>query len=435
MFWFLSIVYAVCSFFLTYCLERIDTQFVLASFALLFLLYFAVFSLKAGVKDILVSAIIIRSILIFAEPNLSDDIYRYIWDGRSSVQMINPFLYLPSDLFQSNPDSDILTSELLEKMNSPEYYSVYPAFSQILFAVSSVFAPTSFISNVVVLKFLYLLFEIGTMFLILSFLKLRKMPEHLLSLYALSPLVIIEVMGNAHLEGVMVFFLIAALYYLEKKNYSWSSVFLALAVSTKMLPLILMPAILLFIPRRKFLIYTGTFTLTSVTLFLPFFNIEIVHNIFQSIDLYFQKFEFNASIYYLVREIGFLIAGYNIISIAGKLLAIISTMMIVFLAFMQRSKNIYALISVSYFSFLIYFAFATTIHPWYLTTLVGLSVFLPYRTAIVWSGTVTVSYVTYNTFPYQESLALVIAEYFIVIAYMIYELWYKKTPQEIHPAE
>lgn len=73
------------------------------------------------------------------------------------------------------------------------------------------------------------------------------------------------------------------------------------------------------------------------------------------------------------------------------------------------------------FSIATYFFFATTIHPWYLTTLVALSVVSRYRFALVWSGMATLSYSIYQSIPYQEQTIFACIEYAVVFGVLMVE--------------
>jgi alpha-1,6-mannosyltransferase len=70
----------------------------------------------------------------------------------------------------------------------------------------------------------------------------------------------------------------------------------------------------------------------------------------------------------------------------------------------------------------LYFAMATTIHPWYASTLVAVSIFTKFRYPIVWSYLIFLSYATYQTSLYQENLWLVALEYLVVLSVIIYEI-------------
>jgi hypothetical protein len=165
-------------------------------------------------------------------------------------------------------------------------------------------------------------------------------------------------------------------------------------------------------------------------LFAPFISQDLIRNFGSSVNLYFQKFEFNASVYYLIREAGFWLKGYNVIGTAGPFLSLFSLLVMLLLAFQParfRSlvKPAYqeaALFTWLLFTLSIYYFSATTVHPWYLTTLVAISVLTPYRFPLVWSALVPLTYFAYRTSEYQESGWLVALEYGFVFGWMIYEI-------------
>ena len=70
-----------------------------------------------------------------------------------------------------------------------------------------------------------------------------------------------------------------------------------------------------------------------------------------------------------------------------------------------------------------YYLLATTVHPWYITSLVLISLFTGYRYPVVWSISIMLSYAAYRTVPYSENLWLVSLEYVILFSYMGYEMY------------
>jgi hypothetical protein len=75
---------------------------------------------------------------------------------------------------------------------------------------------------------------------------------------------------------------------------------------------------------------------------------------------------------------------------------------------------------------LTYYMFATTVHPWYITTLVALSVFTPFRFPVVWTGAIFLTYTGYTEFDFHEPFGAVAAEYIAVLGYLAYEAIWKR---------
>ncbi len=161
-------------------------------------------------------------------------------------------------------------------------------------------------------------------------------------------------------------------------------------------------------------------------MFIPFLSQELTHNFFTSIDLYFRNFEFNASIYYIVREIGFSVKGYNIIQTAGSILSVITFVIILVLAFLRKNRDWKDILVSMLFATTVYYLLATTVHPWYIATLLSVSVFTRFRFAVAWSILLITSYYTYQTNPPEESSLLLIVEYGIVYGFIFYELLNKR---------
>jgi hypothetical protein len=155
--------------------------------------------------------------------------------------------------------------------------------------------------------------------------------------------------------------------------------------------------------------------------FAPFFSAELLSNISRSLDLYFHTFEFNASIYYVLRAIGYWLVGYNLISTLGTGLALTACLLILGLAWREKRPSLATFGRVLLLALTTYYLLATIVHPWYLAPLVALSCLTSYRYPLVWSALIMLSYAAYQTSAYSENLALVGLEYGIVLSVLLWE--------------
>jgi hypothetical protein len=147
---------------------------------------------------------------------------------------------------------------------------------------------------------------------------------------------------------------------------------------------------------------------------------DALEGILTSTSLYFQSFEFNASIYYLIREIGYEVKGYNIIATSGPLMAILSFSAMIIFNVSAPSKM--PLPERMLWTYLIYFFFATTVHPWYVLPILVLGILSGYWFAVAWTFLVFFTYWGYTESGYQEYLGIVIFEYISLIAFIVFEL-------------
>jgi hypothetical protein len=417
----LLVISAVLYFALAYFVERQEISVLLGCWGILFGCYFILIRQKEQVEKIIIWGILLRLIWLFAIPALSDDFYRFAWDGRLVVNGQNPFLYIPTDLMQIPEMAvQINAEELFQHLNSPNYYSVYPPLNQYLFWLASFTSSNNLWVNVILLRVIILVAECGTLWILYKLSK-EKNTNINIAFYAFNPLVIVELTGNLHFEAVVIFFLVVTYYLFTLKTSLWKpALALASAICVKMLPLIFLPLIIKKIGWKKGIIFsllTGAF---CVLYSFPLLNFEIIQNISKSVNLYFKSFEFNASVYYVVREVGYWIYGYNIIGIAGRGLSMVAFTLIMYVSF--RDKPINKLLWVAGTVLTIYLLFATTVHPWYITPLVLISCFINLRYALIWSVLIPLTYFSYTTIPYKENLWLVGLEYTVVFGFFIWEL-------------
>lgn len=421
--YFLLLLSGIVYYFLSYQTLRENFTQVISLFAFLFVIYFVVFRYFSitHFKQLMIAGILFRIFLLFSIPNLSDDVYRFIWDGRLASNGMNPFSYLPSEIMQMPPVQGI-TKELFEKLNSPNYYTIYPPVMEGVFWMAGKLFSVNVFGSIIFLKGIIILFELATFYLLLQLLKKLSLPKHLSLLYILNPLVITELTGNAHFEGVMIFFVLLSFLLLFQNKWQVSAIFLGAGVATKLIPVLFLPLIFYKLGWRKGLLYSLITGVITLLLFAIVFDIATVQHMLSSIDLFFRKFEFNASIYYLVRHLVTLVQGYNMIVYSGPFLTLVSSFIILVISFKRKNISSQLFFDKALFIITTWFLFATTVHPWYICFPVVLAVFTNYRYAIIWSFTATLSYAAYQTNPVKENLWLVGIGYIITVVYFFWEL-------------
>jgi len=399
------------------------TQLVLL-FASCFAAYVFIVNQRFNVWHGIAAAIVFRLLLLFASPLLSDDYFRFIWDGRLLAAGINPYLYLPGYFLEQGQIAVAGINEaLFLKLNSPEYYSVYPPVAQAVFLLAVKISPESITGSIIVMRVVLIIAEVFSILLLLRLLRKTGLPDGYVLLYALNPLVILELTGNLHFEALMIFFLLLGLYQLFYQRVVWAGVAFGLAIGVKLLPLLFLPFLWRKLGFVKFLYFIVALGLTLLAICYPLINLQVIQHIGSSLELYFKRFEFNASVYLILRWIGMQVTGYNQIAFIGPLLSVATFGIIVAMAAVKKLGSVKRLIGYMAAALTVYLLLATTVHPWYITTLVALTAVGLFRFAIVWSGLAILSYAAYRTTPYNQNLTLVTLEYTIVLLWLLVEIY------------
>ncbi len=423
-------------------LERSDFVKLLTLYASLFFsAYLFIEKFKLNFWFLAGLGIIFRIVFIAAVPNLSQDFYRFLWDGRLLLQGVSPYLFTPdySPVLEVKINQ---SQELLDGMGvlNASHFSNYPPINQLFFSLAALFAGKSILGSVVVLRILIILSDVGILYFGKKILETLNLPVKNIFWYFLNPFIIIELTGNLHFEGVMLFFFVWGLYLLFKEKWFWAAVLIGISVSVKLIPLLFLPLFLKYFTSKENLAAFDLTTLvkfysivgiTIMISFLPFLSSEFVQHFFSTIALWFQNFEFNASVYYVVRWIGFQIVGWDLIATIGKILPVLVLLFVLGLTFFRKNKTPQQLITAMLLAVSFYFMLSTTVHPWYIATPLLLSVFTKYKFPILWSFLIILSYSAYGKDGFDEKLWLVALEYFVVIGVAIWELFLQK---KLNPA-
>ena len=393
-------LFSVYCFLLYSCKEKLSNKF-------LFSLFFAT-----------------RVVGLFAFPLLSDDIYRFWWDGYFNLQGFNPFQYKPNELISLHPEylQDASIKSIYSHLNSPEYYSVYPAICQFLFLIAAKISSTNIALFAIVLKVIFTTIDFIIVFYLKKLLDISNKSNHSSLLYILNPLILIEIHGNLHFEILILLGLCLSLYFLFQNSFFKSGIWFGVSIIGKLTSGIFAPLILLYlaIKNKKSAVLLCIATAIICLSFLIYPG-KYYSNFLQSIRLYFKQFEFNSFLFRPLYQFNFNANFHELNAHLGQLLSSLFMAVFVFLliSFIRKKIDFFQALWLSLFMYLICSA---SIHPWYISTLILLGTFCFPISTLAWSFLIVVSYAKYNTvtFPYLGNFILF--EYMFVIAILSIEI-------------
>ena len=409
-------------YYLEHEIKRENTLPLLSIFSLLFILLWYWARHFNSLTNIFLLGVLSRAIFIFHIPELSQDFYRFIWDGSIQLLGVNPYIYTPEVLISYIyfPNAQLL----YESMGylSTENFSNYPPLSQYLFQIMGYFNKGDLLYPVLSLRIIYFIGEIIVFLLGTTLLKkINQNPEHILW-YFLNPLVIIEGIGNLHGEAFMICFTLASILCLFRKKIVLGGLFMGLAIATKLLPLLIVPLFLRLLGLKRFTLFSLSIFVFSLILWGPFWEEEMIANYKNTIELWFTTFEFNGSIYNIIRAIGYEVKGYNIIRELGKVTPFITIGLVLVFTFLRSNRELKSVLKNMLFLLSCYFFIATTVHPWYIINLVILGVLAGYIYPILWSLTVFWSYSAYGLEGFKEKWVWTLTAYLLVYTCFVYEI-------------
>ena len=232
---------------------------------------------------IIVTAILMRILMLFSTPVLENDFERYFLDGNMILSGMNPYEVYPQELLKevtsgtSERDLSRFTSDTavksMKNVNHQHIRTIYPPFAQAVFTVVQWIAPWSMVAWKI---FLFIL-EIIIVFALIEILKSLQRPLTYLILFLWNPIVIKEFYNVAHMDLILLFPIALALMFYLKSRYTLTGAMLGLAIAAKLWPIVLVPFFLKGLERQKiitFVISLGvTFTIMmSPLLFISYDN-------------------------------------------------------------------------------------------------------------------------------------------------------------------
>jgi alpha-1,6-mannosyltransferase len=190
---------------------------------------------RPGLAVVLIVATLLRLSILFSPPFLSDDIYRYIWDGRVQAAGINPYRFVPDDE-HLEPLRD---KAIYPNINRSDYaHTIYPPLAQITFLLV-----TRISESVIWMKAAMVGFEAIAVWLLIKLLLASGLPPERVLIYAWSPLAVWEIAGSGHIDAVAVALLALALWARKRELPVLVGIALAGATLIKLYPVVLFPAL------------------------------------------------------------------------------------------------------------------------------------------------------------------------------------------------
>lgn len=379
---------------------------------------------------VLVFTLVFSLTLVTSPPDQSDDIYRYIWDGKLQHFGISPYAYAPDDPVLEKYHSETLPA----LVNFPHIKTIYPPLAQFLFRASY----ELFGESVTGLKLLFLLAVLGSGLLFFSILRKRGGDSRWLLFFAWNPMVVMETAVNGHLDILMVFFLLLCIWLYYKRKIVLSGAALACAVLSKLIPVIFLPVFFLaLIPassgdrvrtaaegvpitvnaflkkvlHKHVLLFFGAFS-AAIAVFYAFY-FESAQNMFLTAVNYSTKWYFNNPLFQTILSVIQRNETAHMVSF--------SLFAVVFAVILVRVKQVEKQL---FFAAAAFVLLNPTIHPWYLTLLLALLCIHRSPAVVLWSGLIIISYGVVYRFRlsgvWQDSWLLMSLEYIPLLVFVLF---------------
>ena len=350
---------------------------------------------------ILFTAAILRLMFIWRSPELSDDIFRYLFDGLMLLGGRNPYTAAPAAFLTD--DSGL--SALISRINHPYLPTIYPPAAQFVFAAGAA------LGGIAGMKLLLIILDLLSCLLIVYLLDRLKRDRATAVLYAWHPLPVIEIAASGHIDAAAIFFLLLTLAVLIPDTVSGrpgemalpikrrseitractAGILFSAAVLIKWVPLIFLPGVLLITPagsRR----YTTVAFLTSVSAMILLFRPEVA-NSFHTLSVYAANWEFSGFVFRLLRSL----TGSG--RIAREVIACgFSTALVIMYfncfksVFTSSPLHTRKLFRIFYILSLLFLLLTPTLHPWYALYLAAFLPFAAGPAGIVLSWSVFLAY-------------------------------------------
>lgn len=358
---------------------------------------------------ILLLALCFRMLFVFHSPQLSDDIYRYLFDGRQLLSGRNPYSLSPLDAVSRDPGM----SDLVARVNHPDLVTIYPPGAQLVFAGGALSG------GLIGMKLTIAGLDLILVLLILKMLKMSGLSASRAILYAWHPLTMLEISASGHIDGAGICFIFIALFLISDRPadvrnsripfyfYSpclalnirskirclFGGIFFSFGVLVKLFPIVFFPSFWRMLSEGEKKWFAGGSLAAALLLILSFYP-SIKHS-FHTLSVYTEHWEFSGFLFRSIRD------ALN----SGKMARVIlGSAFVFFMYWRYRAVSAvkvpspmtpYSLLSELKTALTVSFCFllfTPTLHPWYALYLVSFLPFSPGIAGIILSWSVLLGY-------------------------------------------
>ncbi len=311
-------------------------------------------------------------------PELSDDLYRYRWEGLLQARGGNPYQSRPTD-----PAWADLRDETYERISGRDFKAGYGPLIELMergtYAIVAAFTSDPW-RQAFWFKLPAALFDLGIIATLAALLRARGLPAHRVLIYAWAPLPVFEFWAAGHNDAVAVFFVLLALWLAARQRWTWAFAALALAAGAKIWPLALFPVFTGWEkwrpPRWRQASIAGP---VAAALVLPYWS-DVTENI-RFTSGFLGGWRNNDSLYGLLLYL----AG-------DRYPAKYAAFAIVILAALAVTGRALPLERASLWVIAVMLAVSANCHPWYLTWILPLLALEPVPALLLWTGLMPLAY-------------------------------------------
>ncbi|MCZ6633180.1 MAG: hypothetical protein O7G87_07225 [bacterium] len=335
---------------------------------------------------IVLFGLVFRATLMPMPPSLSDDHFRYVWDGRVQAAGLNPYVHAP--------DSEVLAhlreEAIYPHINHAELPTIYPPLAQLAFRAGYWISP-----SIWGIKALLLGFDLLTAWFLVGLIRMYDQHKEQVLIYLWNPLLVLEVAGNSHVDMLGVSFMVFGLVYLSMNGFGRAAGAFALSFLSKYFVICLVPVFWRWICSRG---HDDSHLGRALSLFRVkkawpmgvFFGLvglgywlylDAGDRVIGSLGVYAKDWEFNAPVFDGLRKLTGSGEAARLV-----ILGIFGTAVVgLTLSWLPPIRAGYLLVG-------LFVLLSPTLHPWYLIWMVPFLVFYRNLAWIVFTSLVVLSY-------------------------------------------